>query len=370
MAIRVALRLVLWYNCGMNVGRGKSNTKRGRAKKAGEIFLYFAVPLLLVLAGALPSVALLILPVVLPLLYLLYRRFGPYLPLSCVVFYGILSLTLNYDILTVIFSVALFFAFCGLVISMQFNNSQYLLCATVAVCFAVVGAFAGVGIVRGAEGKPIGDIAANYVLEKQSDPIVAFFARDYYDAQKKPTPGKDKLKPGDEGYAEEAQQSLSEWAKDEYDTYIWYYCIHYGAVIALVGFIVAAGLNNKVNGKGNSVFNSRLGDMKLPRAYLWTMALPATVTGVALSLVGGYGALSATVMHTFTSIPAAFGCYTLLGYFAALFSGKARIAAYIILTVIGIAAVVLPFVLFLLSILGVCDCILNLRFWTEYIRKY
>lgn len=353
----------------MNTGRAKANIHIIRARKAGELLLYFAVPLLFTLAGAMPSVALPILPVVLPLLYLLYRRFGPYLPLSCVVFYGILSLTLNYDILTVVFSLALLLAFCGLVISMQFNNAQYLLAATVAVCFAVVGAFAGVGIVRGAEGKPIGDIAANYVIEKRSDPVISFFARDYYDAQKNPTPGKDKLKPSDEGYAEQAQLSLSEWAKDEYDAYIWYYCIHYGAVLALVGFIVATGLNGKVKGKGNALFYSRLGDMKLPRAYLWTMALPATVTGIVLSLVGGYGALSATVMHTFSSIPAAFGCYTLLGYFAALFSGKARVAAYIILAVIGIAAVLFPFVLFLLSILGVCDCILNLRFWTEYIRS-
>ena len=291
------------------------------------------------------------------------------MPLCCVVFYGILSLTFNYDILSVIFFVALFFAFCGLVISMQFSNSQYLLCATVAVCFAVVGAFAGVGIVRGAEGIPIGDIAAKYVLQEQSDPVISFFARDYYDAQKKPTPGKDKLKPGDLGYADEAQKSLSEWAKDEYDAYIWYYCIHYGAVLALVGFVVATGLNCKVKGYGNARFDSRLGDMKLPRAYLWTMALPATVTGVVLSFVGGYGALSATVMHTFTSIPAAFGCFTLLGYFAAMFGGKARVAAYIVLAVIGIAAVLFPFALFLLSVLGVCDCILNIRFWVEYIKS-
>ena len=354
----------------MNNGKAKTNIHVIRTRKAGEVLLYLVVPLLLALAGILPSVALIILPVVLPLLYLLYRRFGPYLPIMCVVFYGILSLTLNYNILTVIFSLALFFAFCGLVISMQFNNSQYLLCATVAVCFAVVGAFAGVGIVRGAEGIPIGDVAAKYVLQERDDPVISFFARDYYDALKNPTPGKDKLKPGDEGYAEEAQQSLSEWAKDEYETYIWYYCIHYGAATALAGFVVAAGLNGKVKGKGNALFETRLGDMKLPRAYLWTMALPATITGVVLGIIGGYGALSATIMHAFTSIPAAFGCYTLLGYFAALFSGKARVAAYIILAVIGIAAVLFPFALFLLSIFGVCDCILNLRFWTEYIRKY
>lgn len=364
MAVSVALRIVLWYNNGMNIGGAKSNPNVKRAPQVCEVLLYFIIPFLLIAAGAMPSTALPILPIVLPLLYLLYRRFGPYLPLSCVVFYGILSLTLNYDILTVIYSLALFFAFCGMVVSMQFNNSQYLLAATVAVCFAVVGAFAGVGIVRGTEGMPIGDIAAKYVLEERSDPVISYFARDYYDAQKT----KDRLKPTDEGYAEEAQKSLSEWAKDEYDTYIWYYCIHYGAVLALCGFVVATGLNGKVKGKGNAAFNSRLGDMKLPRAYLWTMALPATVTGVVLSLIGGYGALSATIMHTFTSIPAAFGCYTLLGYFAALFKGKARVVAYIILGLIGIATVLFPFALFLLSILGVCDCILNLRFWTEYIR--
>lgn len=347
---------------------GIENTTILSVPKAGEVLLYFLIPPLLIAAGVMPLLALIILPAVLALLYLLYRRFGPYFPMACVVFYGILSLTLNYDILTVIFSVALFFAFCGLCVSMQFDKKQYLLAATVAVCFAVVGAFVGVGIVRGAEGISIGDIAEKYVLEEQDDPIISFFARDYYDAQKPPL-GKDKLKPSDEGYAEEAQKSLSEWAEDEYRDYVWYYCIHYGAVLALVGFIVAAGLNGKIGGRGNALFDSRLGDMKLPRAYLWTMALPATVTGVVLGIVGGYGALSATVMHAFTTIPAAFGCYTLLGYFAALFKGKARVAAYIILGIIGVAAVLFPFVLFMLSILGVCDCILNIRFWTEYIRS-
>ncbi|MDE7107525.1 MAG: hypothetical protein K2O39_04305, partial [Clostridiales bacterium] len=195
-----------------------------------EILLYFIIPFLLIAAGAMPSTAILILPIVLPLLYLLYKRFGPYLPLGCIVFYGILSLSLNYDILTVVYCVTLFFAFCGLAVCVQFLPSQYLFAVAVAACFAALGAFGGVGIVRGAEGMPIGDIAARYVMNERADPVISYFARDYYDAEK-PQLDEVKLKPTDKGYDEAATKSLSEWAKDDFGTYIWYYCIHCGAVL-------------------------------------------------------------------------------------------------------------------------------------------
>ena len=345
-----------------------ANTTLKSRPSVCEVLLYFIIPFLLIAAGAMPSTAILILPIVLPLLYLLYKRFGPYLPLGCIVFYGILSLSFNYDILTVIYFVTLFFAFCGLAVCVQFLPSQYLLAAAVAACFAVLGAFVGVGIVRGAEGMPIGDIAARYVMNERADPVISYFARDYYDDEK-PQAGEVKLKPTDDGYVEAAAKSLSEWAKDEFDTYVWYHCIHCGVVLGMVGFFIAAGLNCKIGGRGNARFSAKIGDMKLPRSFLWTMAIPATVTGLILGFFDGYGALSATVMHAFCSLPAAFGCYTLLGYFAALFKGKARIAAYIIFGLIGVAAVLFPLALFILSIFGVCDCILNLRFWTEYIRS-
>ncbi|MCH5155457.1 MAG: hypothetical protein J1F69_02520 [Clostridiales bacterium] len=336
--------------------------------KIGEILLYFTAPILLIVAGFFPIVAILIIPAVLPPLYLLYRRFGPYLPLSCIVVYGSVSLSLDYNILTVVYSITLFFAFCGTAVCMQFRPLQYLPAVTAAVCFAVVGAFVGVGIVRGAEGVPVGDIAAKYVIGNKDDRIISYFARDYYDNEK-PERGQVKLKPTDDGYDDAAAKSFSKFVKDEIEGYVWYYCIHCGAMLGFVGFFTALFVNGRVKGRGSSQFCSRVGDMKLPRAFLWTMALPATVTGILLGVVGGYDALSATVMHAFCTLPAAFGCYTLLGFFASLFKGKAAVAAHIVFVIIGIAAIVFPLALFILSILGVSDCILNLRFWTEYIKN-
>ena len=333
-----------------------------------EVLLYVSVPLLLSAAGFFPTFALIILPEVLPLLYVLYRRVGPYLPLSCIIIYGATALILDYNILTVIFGLALLFGFCGLVIGMQFTQSQQLFAAAISVCFCIVGAFVGVGTVRGAEGMPMGEIAAKYALSERSDPVISFFARDHYDNEKTAA-GEVKLKPADDGYYDAAIKSFSEWAKDEFDEYTWYYCIHYGAVLAFVGFFAALYINKKVKGRGNAELFARTGDIRLPRAFLWTMALPATVTGMLLGVVGGYDALSATVMHTFCTIPAAFGCYTLLSYIAALFRGKARVVAYIILIAVGIAAVLFPFTVFILSVFGVCDCILNLRFWIAYLKS-
>lgn len=364
----VDLSLILWYNYVVKKVTENAKIPTKPSHIVREVLLYVSVPVLLTAASFFPTFALIILPAVLPLLYVLYRRFGPYLSLSCIVVYGAVALALDYNILTVIYSVALLFGFCGLVIGMQFRPSQHLLAAAAIVCFCAIGAFVGVGIVRGAEGMPIGDIAAKYMLSEKSDPVISFFARDHYDNEK-PTPGEVKLKPTDDGYKDAVAKSFSEWAKDEFNEYTWYYCIHYGAVLGFVGFFAALYINEKVNGKGNAEMFARMSDMRLPRAFLWTMALPATITGILLGVVGGYDALSATVMHTFCTIPAAFGCYTLLGFIAALFNGKARVVAYVVLTTIGIAAVLFPFTVFILSVFGVCDCILNLRFWISYLKS-
>lgn len=380
----------LWYNADM-VGSGVNNTAAGdrlksvpqRAISVYELLLYAVLPFLLIMCGAMPTTAPLILPFVLPLLYLLYRRFGPYLSGMCIAVYGALSLLLNYDILSAVFFVGLFFAFIGLITAMQF--SPYLLRAAVAAGVAVLGALCGVGIVRLAEGVPVGDIAAKYVLAERDDPIIKLLAHDHYDGER-PAPNTVKLKPGDKGYDDAAAQSLSEWAKDDFEVYIWYDCIHLGALIAAAGFIAATA----VNGRTKSCYDTdvtelelrsstralggvrggvALADMRLPRAYLWTTALPATVAGMILGFVGGYDALSATLMHMFATLPCAFGMFTLLAYWARLFHGKARTAAYIVLGLIGGCAYVFPIVLFALAMIGMSDCVLNLRYWTDFIRS-
>ena len=363
----VDLRIILWYTGGVKKTSANANKFKKAPRTVGDILLFALVPGLLTLAGVFPVVAVFILPAALPLLYVMYRRFGPYLPLFCIVCYGATSLALDYNVLTVVLSVALLFAFCGIVISMQFAPTQCLIAVTVAATFAVVGFFCGVGIVRGAEGVPVADIAARYVVSERDDRVIAFFARDHYNHEKAPS-GEQKLTPEDEGYYAAAVKSFSEWARDE-AAYAWYYCIHYGAIFGFVAFFAALYINDKVHGRGNASCFANPRDIKMPRAFLWTMALPATVTGILLGVVGGYAALSATVMHAFCTVPASFGCFTLLCYFASLFKGRAQTFAYIVLVTVGIAAVLFPFTMFVLSVFGVCDCILNLRFWVDYLKN-
>ena len=115
--------------------------------------------------------------------------------------------------------------------------------------------------------------------------------------------------------------------------------------------------------------SARLADMRVPRSYLWAVVLPALVAGIALDIVGGYAMLSATVMHLFVTVPSAYAFVTLATFFASLFVGKkARIAAHVALAVVLAAMLVFPLALFVGSLIGVCDVILNLRFWTEFIR--
>ncbi|MDE6401040.1 MAG: hypothetical protein K2L54_00330, partial [Clostridiales bacterium] len=176
-------------------------------------------------------------------------------------------------------------------------------------------------------------------------------------------------------------------ASDEFGEYIWYYCIHYGAVIAGIGFFFSIALNRKTSScydtdaaeqslkkstralGGVRVMRTPIAQMKMPRSYLWTCVLPALITGLILQFVGGYEALAATCTHLFVTMPSAFAFITVATYFATLFNGKARIAAYIVLVVLAVLTVLFPVALFFFSIIGVCDCILDLRYWTEFIKR-
>lgn len=334
------------------------------------------------MAGAMPSTAIWLLPAILPLLYVFYRRFGIYFPFACLCVYGLVSLTLNYDILTAVYFCALVFGFVGLVLSCQL--SPYLACAACAAVFAAIGALAGVGVVRLAEGVPVSEIAAKYVLDERADPVISFFARDYYEHAEL-APNEIKLEPQDDGYALAAATAFSEWASDEFGYYIWYYCIHYGALAGAVGYFVAVIVNRRTAScyddgttdaeialstralGGVRVEKTPVAAMRVPRSYLWACLLPAALTAMILSFVGGYDFLSSTVMHAFVTLPSAFGCFTLLAFFASLFKGRARTAATVVVAVVGVTAVLFPIALFATSILGVCDCILDLRFWTNFI---
>ncbi len=165
-----------------------------------ELLSYVILPFLFIMAGAMPTAALPVMPAIIVLLYLLFRRFGAYFPVACVAGYAAVALTFNYDILTVIYSVALLFALVGLCLSAQ--CASYLAAAAVAALFSIVGAMSGVAVVRIAEGKPIADIAASYVIAESDDFVIDFFARDYYDNGVKLNVGETKLKPSDKGYKE------------------------------------------------------------------------------------------------------------------------------------------------------------------------
>ncbi len=359
-------------------------SKAQRLPSAYEIAAYFAVPLLLIAAGAMPSVALFLLPAILPLLYLLYRRLGAALPFSCVLFYALFSLLFNYDVLTVIYAALISFSLCGAIACSQCD--KYLLSMAVAAAFAVIGAIVGMGAVRLSEGKPLGDTAREYVAAEYDDPFIGFLARDYYESTTLPHETV-RVKPNENGYDEAVVEFFGEYAHDEFDVYAPYLCVHFGGLLGLISFFVSTAINRRTSGPcdgdatDTDVSRSALGmggvrqrppeigSMKFPRAYLWSVLLPALVASIVLDVVGGFDALSATVMHGFVTLPSAAAFFTLGAYFASLFGGKKKIAAVAVLIVAGICAVVFSVALFVFSIIGLCDIILNLRFWTDFIRS-
>lgn len=336
------------------------------------------------MCGAMPSSALFFMPVILPLLYLLYRRFGIYFPLSCVCGYGAVSLVVNYDILTLGYFCFLVFAFSGLVLSAQFKT--YLACAAIAAVCAVLGAAAGAGVIRLAENKPQADIVCAYIQSERDDPIISFTARRYYDSADIPE-DIGKLEPSDDGYEAAATEYYAETVRDDLKEYLLYYCVHYGAVFGAVGYLLSVVINSRTSScyddgatqekvrrstralGGAHAEATPISEMKFPRSYLWACLLPAVVAGIVLEFVGDFSALSATIMHAFVTLPTALCFYTLGAFFASLFKGKARVAAHVVLYLIGAAMVVFPLALFICSLVGVCDVILNLRFWTRFIKE-
>ena len=345
-----------------------------------EIILYAVLPGLLAFAGAMPVLALPALFFAFPVLYLMYRRFGIYLPEACVICYGAVSLILNYDVLTVLFFVAAAVAVAGLAAAVQFT---FIPALVIAVSTAVIGAFVGVGIVCGAEGGSVGEVASRYVLSHYYDPIINYAAKDYYAGVRLPQ-GVERIEPDEPGYDAAVAERFAEYTADDYTKYIWYDCIDKAALIAFFGFLVATVVNRRTAGRWD--FDSEKADysllmsgvkkpilpvaaMRLPRTFLWALALPATVIAIAMGFVVGLGAAASTIIHAFLVLPGAFMCYTLLAYFASLFSGKARVIAHVIVVIVGLAAAAIPVVVFVFSVFGVVDCILNIRFWIEYLSR-
>ena len=370
----------------IKIAREKSDKLRGTPSKAisgYEIAVYSLLPLALIMAGSMPTSGIFFMPAILVLCYLLYRRFDILLPLSAIGAYGILALTLNYDILTVIYLVFLVFALCGLTVSAQLR--PYLLSVTVAAVSAALGFFVGAGIVRLYSG-PLPTVAEEYVLAERDDPLIAFVARYEYDHAELPT-GVDRIERGEEGYGAEAIEYLASTVNDEVRGYLLYYCLHLGAVIGGIGYFFAVALNKRTAGPddiGADEENIRrstralggarretvnVADMRTPRAFLWSCLLPAFVAGVVLEIIGGYDAISATIMHAFVTLPAAFAFITIMCYFASQFSGRGRIAANIVFGILCAVTAVSPVVLFFGSFIGVADILLNLRFWTQFLRS-
>lgn len=350
-----------------------------------ETAAYFALPPLLIAVGAMPSVALFFMPVALCALYVLYRRFGACLPFSCVAFYGLFALLFNYDVLTVVYFCFLIFALAGVIASAQIK--PYLACMTVAAIAAILGVAVGFFVVRLAEGAPLGDVAANYVKSEIDDPFINYLARDYYDGTKLPDAAGEKLKPSDKGYTAACAEYFSEYAHDEFADYAAYMCVHYGAVFGAAAYFVSVILNRHTASAYDNNASTRdlnrsskcmggvrrettaVADMRFPRAYLWAVLLPGFIASLCLDLVGDFDALSATVMHAFVTVPPAFAFVALGAYFCSLFkNGKARVAAYTVFTLLAIAMVYVPLVLFVCSVIGLCDIILNLRFWVKFLQ--
>lgn len=343
-----------------------------------EIALYALLPMSLVAAGAMPSTGIFFMPGALCLCYLLYRRFGALPPFFTIAFYGLFSLIFNYDVLTVAYFVFLTVAFFGQVYAAQYR--AYIAAVLIAAITAVAGAAIGAITVRLVEGAPLSEVAARYVTEESDDPFISFLARAEYDGARRVD---DKKRPGDEGYEQAYTEYYAQFVREEAESYTVYNCVHFGAVFGAACYLFAVALNRRssscedvgstpdslrdsVRSLGGAARTCAIRDMRVPRMYLWACLLPALVAAIVLSVVGELAAATATVTHAFITLPSAFAFVTLMFYFASL--SKSAISRVFLALALA-ATAIFPVALFVVSAAGICDVILNLRYWTEFLRS-
>lgn len=362
--------------------RKQNNMRLQKPIGVCEYIAYALLFCLLVMIGAMPVCAIILLPIVLPLLYLLYRRFDALLPFSVIAAYGVTALIVNYDILTVIYVCFLLAALSGLIVSV--NLAKYLVCVTVAAICGICGGVLGMSVVRLAEGVSLERIAETYILRESEDPLLSFAAKRIYERDELDTV---KLAVDDPDYAQAATAFFAARSGEDLSKNAAYYCVHFCGVFAITAYIIAAMINCRTVSAfdsrsaplcvaestqalgGIATPQTRLRDMRVPRAFLWSFVLPAFFVSMILELVGGYAPISSLLMHGFVTIPSAFAAVTLMLYFFSYAKGKSRIAAGVVCGIIGVAMVYVPMVLFICSVFGLCDCLLNLRFWTEFIKS-
>ena len=333
-----------------------------------------------VASGAVPLIGLFLMPVALVALYLSYRRFGIYLPVFALAAYGIASLTLNYDIITVVYLCFLIIAFFALVTAVQLKI--YLLRAAVVLVFCALGCAAGCGVASLVENAPVPDICASYITTHADESFFDGLIERVYDnadIDEEERVGKDSPE-----YKAAATEYAAQYIRDETDGYIAYYCIHFGALFGLVAFFGATVINGmtaspydesvtekQINRSSRALGGAyrdgvKMRDMRLPRLYLLIFVLPALIASIVLGIAGGLEAQSATVMHACITMPSEFAFVTLATYIATLFNGKGRVIALVVLSLLLLANI-LSIVLLVCSIFGLCDCILNLRYWIKYL---
>lgn len=347
-----------------------------------ELAVYMLLPAALVSAGIFPLIGIIIMPIALVLLYFVYRRYGIYLPIFVIAAYDSMSLTLNYNVMTVVYACFISTAFLGLVFAVQFK--KYLLRAVIVYVMCVVGALGGCGVVALTENSSVAEVASSYVVAHADEPFFDGLIRSLYESGD--VSKDERVEADDPDYKNAATEYAAEHIREEAEGYVPYYCIHFGGIIALIAFFGAAIINNmtvspfdeNVTEKQICFSTRSLGgvhrdgisvrDMRIPRLYLLIFVLPAFIASIILGIAGGLDNVSATVMHAFVTVPSEFAFITLAAYIATLFNGKGRIIALIVLGLL-FAANVFSVVFLVCSIFGVCDTILNIRYWLGYLSS-
>lgn len=330
-------------------------------------------------------------------------------PFIIVAAYGIAALIFNFDLLTLLSVVALAAGFAAHAVISAIKDN-YLIGGAVGLLTGGAAAVILAISVCGATGVTPSALCRDYVESHADSAIIRYAAHRYFDkletAEEKPSEDSPQ-------YDKRAISAYAEYIRQTMSSDFVYHVTNYGALTGLLIYFCGVWTSKTANcafrhkeaGERKTVVETeRASDdfngapnaakdkdstggtaeknanaagalctpfalMRLGRPFLWTVFLPVLVFSV-LGLIDFMQPIVAAAFNLTVVLPCAFEGLCLALYIARLCDGKKlRTALYIIIGVLGCAALLVPIVTLIFSVFGFTDCLMNMRKLFDIVKR-
>ena len=333
-------------------------------KKVTELTRYVLLFAVLLLMAVVPLFAVILLPVALALLLWLYARHHVGLPLWVCALYPLLAWPFGPNVLHVAVAVMLPCGFAALAPTV--GRYGPLAGASAGALGLLVALLAVTGAFSLAHRCSPQELTYDCVIELP-DPVIGLAATVYYDGLTDEQAGGKKPQKGTEAYDRAAREAYAAAVKQEADEQLYWYLSGIAVFGGLAAYLLLLPLLRRTQADRTRYAptlrlpTTAVRDLRLPRSYLWVCLLPALAFS-ALSAIALLRPITRAVFNVLITLPCAFAGFTVLLH--TCYRAQGRLRAWV-LTLLGVAVaaamVFYDWGLLVLSLLGLADCVLDLR---------